>query len=62
MIPTSRARLIIGDVVMLDDDFGNHWEGGCITAIRPDGFYVRWPDSVIGIFPHRHAHRLERVA
>jgi hypothetical protein len=62
MIPRPRPRLDIGDVVTMDDDFGNHWTAGQVTAIRPEGVYVRWPDAVIGTFAHRHAHRLKRAA
>lgn len=57
MNPTLQVK----DVVEMDDCFGNHWTGGVITAVRPEGFYVRWPDAVIGIFAHRHAQHLKRT-
>ncbi len=48
--------LQVGDVVALNDGFGNNWTGGIITMIHPkDGVYVRWPDTKVGIFEHRHA-------
>lgn len=54
-------NLKVGDVVGLDDAFGNHWTDGIVTIIRPDdGVYVRWPDGQIGIFEHRHAKYLKR--
>ena len=62
MIPRPRPRLLIGDTVTLDDDFGNHWIAGTITAIHSEGIDVRWRDAVIGTFAHRHAHRLKRAA
>jgi hypothetical protein len=62
MIPTARARLLVNDVVTFADDFRHYWVGGRITGIGPDGISVCWPDRVTGLFEHRHAHRLERVA
>src|SRR5882757_4933950 len=61
-IPRPRPRLLVDDIVSFDDDFGNLWTGGQVTAIRPEGIYVRWPDAVIGTFAHRHTHRLKRAA
>lgn len=54
--------LQVGDVVSLDDGFGNHWTGGVITIIRTEGIFVRWPDSKIGIFEHRHGKYLKKEA
>lgn len=54
--------LAVGDTVNMDDAFGNHWVGGLITAVRPEGFYVRWPDLVIGVFSHQYAHYLKKAA
>ncbi|HEY2089561.1 MAG TPA: hypothetical protein VGH54_26505 [Mycobacterium sp.] len=51
--------LNVGDLVTLDDGFGNHWIDGQVTAFRADGVYVRWPDGKIGIFEYRHAHFLQ---
>lgn len=52
--------LQLDDLVNFDDAFGNHWVDGLVTAFRPDGVYVRWPDGKIGIFEYRHAKYLEK--